>query len=465
MSLAASLLEDFDNSASENEEGEKTEVDAPKTPTISNAKDWMDSQVIQFLKSKIDSFDEECSNSYELVMECNKAMLQLEEEIDRLHSSLVIAYSGQFSELASHVPNPIPYAKSVKLIGNATNLTSLDLTEFLSPAQSMAVTMTASNLSSALPEDQLSEVFHACDAILRLDELRENTFLTFVSTQMNIIAPNVNNILGSDIAAQLLAIVGGISLLVTIPSCNLETIGKSHESLQGFSRRKNMHHYGIIHGCSLVQDCLPEHRAKAMRVVSGRLALAARMDFSKEDTTGAAGFKWRSEIRGKLEKWHKPPPGKTKRALPVPKTDSKKKRGGKRARRLKELYGVTQVQKEANRIRFGGTGDEYGDSAMGNTYGRLGQEGSGRLRITIKEQKKVQKHTEATIHKRATLTNSLSALSTVPGTATNVISGTASSVAFTPVQGIQLLNPAAAQQRIDQANLKYFGNSYINNKK
>lgn len=41
-----------------------------------------------------------------------------------------------------------------------------------------------------------------------------------------------------------------------------------------------------------------------------------------------------------------------------------------------------------------------------------------------------------------------------PGTTT---SGLASSLAFTPVQGIELVDPTAAAERVKKANEKYFG--------
>ena len=38
------------------------------------------------------------------------------------------------------------------------------------------------------------------------------------------------------------------------------------------------------------------------------------------------------------------------------------------------------------------------------------------------------------------------------------VSGTASSVAFTPLQGIEIVNPKAAEKRVAEANAKYFSN-------
>ena len=38
-------------------------------------------------------------------------------------------------------------------------------------------------------------------------------------------------------------------------------------------------------------------------------------------------------------------------------------------------------------------------------------------------------------------------------------SGTASSVAFTPLQGLEIVNPHAAEKRVADANARYFSNT------
>ena len=39
------------------------------------------------------------------------------------------------------------------------------------------------------------------------------------------------------------------------------------------------------------------------------------------------------------------------------------------------------------------------------------------------------------------------------------VSGTASSVAFTPLQGLEIVNPQAAEKKVDEANAKHFSTS------
>lgn len=53
------------------------------------------------------------------------------------------------------------------------------------------------------------------------------------------------------------------------------------------------------------------------------------------------------EMQKKIAKWQEPPPAKQTRVLPVPDMEPKKRRGGRRARKYKERYGLTDVKKVA----------------------------------------------------------------------------------------------------------------------
>lgn len=85
------------------------------------------------------------------------------------------------------------------------------------------------------------------------------------------------------------------------------------------------------------------------------------------------------ELEKKLERLAEPPPAKITKALPVPVEGSKKRRGGKRARKAKEAYAMTELRKLQNRMAFGEEEEETG--AFDETRG-LGMAGSssGKLR-------------------------------------------------------------------------------------
>lgn len=385
---------------------------------------------------------EEGSAEYELVVTSNDLMVQIDDEIAAIHRFIAELYAHKFPELDSLVPNALDYARVVKAIGNEMDLTVIDLSKLLPSTAVISISVTGSGTSGKpLSDDDLATCMAACDELLSLDE-DKSMILRFVESRMKYLAPNVSQLVGTRIAAQLVGLAGGVANLARIPSCNLQVLGQEKKELSGFSSAAALKHTGIIFYCDLIQNVPPYLRMKACRAVAGKIALMARVDSQphQNDTEGLVGARFRSELVEKMEKWQEPQKAKTKKALPIPDEKPRRKRGGKRYRKMKERLQMTDVRREMNRQTFATADEEYGDNAMGITAGRLGQEGSGTLRIARKEQKQMTKKLRA-----ATFAATKQPLS-----------GLASSLAFTPVQGIELMNPEAAKKRVEEANKKYF---------
>ena len=109
-----------------------------------------------------------------------------------------------------------------------------------------------------------------------------------------------------------------------------------------------------------------------------------------------------------------------------------------------QRFEETDMMKQANKRAFSTESGEYGDDAMGLTLGMLdSKEAGGAMRNTVEAKKMRHANTKAS-RKRAVQMSS---------GATN---GLASSMVFTPVQGLELVNPDANRERVRQANAKWF---------
>ena len=129
----------------------------------------------------------------------------------------------------------------------------------------------------------------------------------------------------------------------------------------------------------------------------------------------------------------------------------KKRRGGKRIRRLKERFEETAMMKQANTRAFSAKAGEYGDDAMGLTRGLLDTEDvtlGGNVRRQTEKRKMKQANTKAS-RKRA-------AQQEAAAKRHSQSNGLASTVTFTPLQGMELVNPDAQKERVRQANKKWF---------
>lgn len=371
---------------------------------------------------------------YQLIVECNTLSVDIENEIVIIHNFIRDKYRLKFPELESLVHHPIDYARVVKKIGNEVDLTLVDLEGLLPSAIIMVISVTASTTSGKpLPEDVLQKTIEACDRALTLDAAKKKV-LDFVESRMGYIAPNLSAIVGSAVAAKLMGTAGGLSSLSKMPACNVQLLGAKKKNLAGFSTATSQFHVGYLDQTEVFQTTPPALKMRACRLLAAKTTLAARVDCTRGDPSGQQGRKYREEVHKKIEKWQEPPPAKQPKPLPVPDSEAKKKRGGRRLRKLKERYAITDMRKLANRMQFGVPEESSLGDGLGEGYGMLGQAGNGKLRVSVGQSKLAAKVAKKFKDKQYS-----------SGGAT---SGLTSSLAFTPVQGIDLIDPQADANRL-----------------
>lgn len=273
---------------------------------------------------------------YKLIVDCNQLSVDIENEIVIVHNFIRDKYRLKFQELESLVNHPIDYARVVKKIGNETDLSLVDLGELLPSAIIMVVSVTAlTTKGNPLPEDVLQKTLEACDRALDLDSARKKV-LDFVESKMGSIAPNLSTIVGSAVAAKLMGTAGGLSALAKMPACNIQVLGHKKKNLAGFSSATTQSRVGYLEQTEIFQSTPPAFRTRVSRLLAAKSALAARVDASRGDPAGAEGKALRELIRKKIEKWQEPPPARQPKPLPVPDSEPKKRRGGRRLRKMKE---------------------------------------------------------------------------------------------------------------------------------
>ncbi|XP_026422408.1 U4/U6 small nuclear ribonucleoprotein Prp31 homolog isoform X2 [Papaver somniferum] len=298
-------------------------------------------------------FSSEDDPEYQLIVDCNALSVDIENEIVIIHNFIKDKYRLKFPELESLVHHPIDYARVVKKIGNEVDLTLVDLEGLVPSAVIMVVSVTASTtVGKPLPEDSLNKTIEACDRALALD-IAKKEVLDFVESRMGYIAPNLSAIVGSAVAAKLMGTAGGLTALAKMPACNVQLLGAKRKTLAGFSTATSQYRVGYLEHTEIFQTTPPALKMRACRVLAAKSTLAARVDSIRGDPTGKTGRNLREEIRKKIEKWQEPPPAKQPKPLPVPDSEPKKKRGGRRLRKMKERYAVTDMRKLANRMQFG----------------------------------------------------------------------------------------------------------------
>jgi len=483
MSLAEELLADLEDDEEEMpdiKEEEMEEMDIKPTklelemvPTVHSLEEvaqLITSSRLQNILSQMEKFAArprkpqeligpvEADPEYLLIVEANNIAADVDNELGVIHKFARDVYTKRFPELESLVVQPLEYLMTAKELGNQIeNVKSNEaLQQYLSQATIMIIRVTASTTQGKpLDKGELETVDDACNMAVQLAEIKAKIF-EYVESRMAFIAPNLSAIVGSNIAAKLLGAAGGLTNLSKMPANNISLLGQLKKAATGFSTATQLPHTGFVYYSQLVQDVPPDLRRKVARIVGTKCTLAARVDSFHEATDGHVGAEYKEDIEKKIDKFLEPPPVKAVRALKAPMDAPKKKRGGRRVRQVKERYAVTELRKQANRMAFGELNDDEYQSDLGATRGNIGKGGvgGGSLRTAqVDERTKVRisQTLKKNMQKQQAVWGGMSSIGRKAGT-----SGTASSVAFTPVQGLEIVNPLAAEKKVDEANAKYF---------
>lgn len=286
-----------------------------------------------------------------LLPQSNSLLQSIDYEVNVLHKHLTEKYSVRLPEMASLNMTPFEYAKTVRAIGDAWDLTRIDLKNVIAPSTALVVTLSASTTSGRrLLVEEMNHIEKLTDLLL-LAERTRNEILVFLEQQMHKVAPNLTALVGIRIAGQMVGAAGSILALSRIPANNLQVLGRVVKDVAGYS--KSAVHAGYLWSSDLVQNSEKEYQAKALRLIAAKAAIAARIDSQGASQDGGMGRSLRNDVITKLEKAAEPVTLLEPKPLPPPDAKPRRKRGGKRQRKLKELTAMTDARKAANRIAFG----------------------------------------------------------------------------------------------------------------
>lgn len=108
--------------------------------------------------------------------------------------------------------------------GNEMDLTMVNLDDVLPQATIMVVSVTASTTSGQpLSSENLQKVQDAAAVALQLDEDKIQ-ILQLVQQKMHKIAPNLSTAVGTEVAARLMGVAGGLINLSKMPACNVQVL-------------------------------------------------------------------------------------------------------------------------------------------------------------------------------------------------------------------------------------------------
>lgn len=347
------------------------------------------------------SYSDYENDEFKLLLDINKVIQVIDIEKSFLFKFIKYKYLPVFPELETIINSPNDFIKVLKLIQqDLINIKEMetDFKQFLPNEKILLLIM--SGLANVTKQKKLSDaefstVLACCDQydnlVSLLDELS-----TFIQLKLIKFTPNLSNLLGPITTAQLLIHTGSLTQLSQIPSCNVPSLGVKELSSSNKKINSNVQMGYLFHN-DLIKFLPPSIVKQALRILSAKVILAARIDLSKTCPEGDIGIKYKAQVQEKLNKLLIPPDSTGIKPLPVPTDYKSKKRGGKKIRKMKEKFQQSNMAKAQNKLKFGEIEESYVDS-FGNEVG---------LGMVKQDNVKVNNNTKATMSKsmKSRLTN------------------------------------------------------------
>lgn len=282
--------------------------------------------------------------------------VDVDSRLEPLGNRLRTCYSPRFPELETLVPDLREFTAVIAVLGPNLVVDPSALAAVVGKQRAMVVQMSlADSPGRILTSQEWETVESLIETAKSLFEQRESA-MAALADDLTRRAPNLLSIVQLPTAVRLVAYRGGLKELAATSSANLVSLGAPKTQLGhtlGQPRR------GFVYGDAIVKSVPPQHKLQAVRMVCAKVVLAARVDLAHGSPDGAQGALWRSQIMNRIEKLAVAPPSATDRALPVPEDKKSKKRGGRRARRLKQQLMPTEKQRQRNRMAFGKASADY----------------------------------------------------------------------------------------------------------
>lgn len=188
-------------------------------------------------------------------------------------------YGLHYPELDRLVDKHETYVRIVARLGSRANLTEQNMLGMgVSEGQARSVSSAArSSMGGEISEDDLRWLREFCQYWLECSALREKAE-HYLEELMVKVAPNVNSLAGPLLGARLLSIAGSLETLAKMPASTIQVLGAEKALFRSMRSGARPPKHGIIFQHLSIHQAPRSQRGKIARALSGKLAIAARLD-------------------------------------------------------------------------------------------------------------------------------------------------------------------------------------------
>jgi nucleolar protein 56 len=221
-------------------------------------------------------------------------------------------YGLHFPELDRLIEKHDTYARLVADLGLRSNFTEENLEKEGIPKDRIQQIASSArkSMGASLPEEDLEWLRSFCKDSLELMKFRERAE-AYVDGVMKEAAPNSTAILGPLLTARLMSIAGGLENLAKMPASTMQVLGAEKALFRSLKTGARPPKHGVIFQYASIHQSPRWQRGKIARALSGKFAIAARVDAFGGDFIGDKLAKDLEKKIAEIQEKYKEPPVRT----------------------------------------------------------------------------------------------------------------------------------------------------------
>jgi len=213
-------------------------------------------------------------------------------------------YSWHFPELVKIVPDNYMYARCLLLIQKRESLTDESKAQIeailMDEAKAQAVLDAARHsMGMDIKDVDLQNVHTFAERIIKLAEYRV-ALQEYLRTKMELVAPNLQALIGDQVAARLISHAGSLTSLAKYPASTVQILGAEKALFRALKTRGNTPKYGLIFHSTFISRAAAKNKGRISRYLANKCSIAARIDSFSELPTSKFGEKLREQVEERL---------------------------------------------------------------------------------------------------------------------------------------------------------------------
>jgi nucleolar protein 56 len=299
------------------------------------------------------------------IVQSINALDELDKIINTIGTRMREWYGLHYPELDNLVQSQVAHAEIISRAGSRDKITKEILESAGMQDKKVEIIIDGARRSRGgdMTPENLAIVKKLADQVILQSDLRR-ILSDHIEAAMEVVAPNVKELLTAAVGARLIAKAGSLARLAVLPASTIQVLGAEKALFRALKTGARPPKHGILFQHPLIHSAPKWQRGKIARAIASKVAIAARIDYYRhagKDTQITEKLNTRlEEIREKYKE-------------PVPEKERDKKY---REHERREGRGGGGGRDRRGGGRFGGGGRRYGGSGG---YGRDRRGGGGRF--------------------------------------------------------------------------------------